>query len=64
MNRELLTLINKKKKNIEIGSQPIMMLSMKLKKFNFKTFERIVKENIRAAKREYYFKTFTAQKRI
>ena len=33
-----------------------------VKKNNFKIFERIVKENIRAAKREYYFKTFTAQK--
>ena len=29
---------------------------------NFKTFEKIVKDNIRAAKREYYFKTFTSQK--
>ena len=36
------------------------MLNMKLK--NFKTFERIVKDTIRASKREYYFKTFTAQK--
>ena len=29
---------------------------------NFKTFERIVKGNIRAPKREYYFKTFTVHK--
>ena len=36
MNRELLTLINKKMINIEIGSQPIMMLSMKLKKLTSK----------------------------
>ena len=49
--------------SIEIGSQPIMMLNMELKKINFKTFERIVKGNIRAAKWEYYFKTFTAQKK-
>ena len=33
-----------------------------VKKVNFKTFEKIVKDNIRAAKREYYFKTFTSQK--
>ena len=33
-----------------------------LKKINFKTLERIAKENIKVAKREYYFKTFTAQK--
>ena len=38
------------------------MLNVKLKKNNFKTFEKIVKDNIRAAKREYYFKTFTSQK--
>ena len=49
--------------SIEIGSQPIMMLNIELKKINFKTFEKIVKGNIRAAKREYYFKTFTAQKK-
>ena len=48
--------------SIEIGSQQIMILHYEVKKINFKTFERIVKENIRAAKREYYFKTFTAQK--
>ena len=31
-------------------------------KINLKTFEKIAKENIKVAKREYYFKTFTVYK--
>ena len=61
MNKELLTLINKKNDKYR-GSPQIMTLNMKPKKINFKTFERIVKENIKEAKRDYYFKTFTAHK--
>ena len=41
MNRELLTLINKKMINIEIGSQPIMMLNMKLKKLTSKLLREL-----------------------
>ena len=42
MNRELLTLINKKKMiNIEIGSQPIMILNMKLKKLTSKLLREL-----------------------
>ena len=33
-----------------------------IKKVNFKTFERIIKENIKEAKQDYYFKTFTTHK--
>ena len=39
-----------------------MTMNMKSKKGNFKSFERIVKETIKEAKRYYYFKTFTAHK--
>ena len=63
MNRELLTLINKKNDKYRDWKSTNNDVEYEVKKFNFKTFERIVKENIRAAKREYYFKTFTAQKR-
>ena len=37
-------------------------MEYEIKKVNFKTFEIIVKENIIEAKRDYYFKTFTAHK--
>ena len=50
MNREVLSLVNKKNDKY------------REKKCNFKSLERIIKENIKVAKREYYFKTFTAQK--
>ena len=63
MNRELLTLINKKNDKYRDWKSTNNDVEYEVKKINFKTFERIVKENIRAAKREYYFKTFTAQKR-
>ena len=62
MNRELLTLINKKNDKYQDWKSTNNDVENKVKKNNFKTFERIVEENIRAAKREYYFKTFTAQK--
>ena len=41
MNRELLTLINKKMISIEIGSQQIMMLNKKLKKFTSKLLRKL-----------------------
>ena len=63
MNRELLTLINKKNDKYRDWKSTNNDVEYEVKKINFKTFERIVKENIRAAKREYYFKTFTAQKK-
>ena len=41
MNRELLTLINKKMISIEIGSQQIIMLNMKLKKLTSKLLREL-----------------------
>ena len=35
---------------------------MKAKKYNFKTFERIVMKNLKETKQEYYYKAFIAQK--
>ena len=62
MNRELLTLINKKNDKYRVWKSTNNNVEYEVKKINFKTFEKIVKDNIRAAKREYYFKTFTSQK--
>ena len=62
MNRELLTLINKKNDKYRDWKSTNNDVEYEVKKVNFKTFEKIVKDNIRAAKREYYFKTFTSQK--
>ena len=62
MNRELLTLINKKNDKYRDWKSTNNNVEYEVKKINFKTFEKIVKDNIRAAKREYYFKTFTSQK--
>ena len=62
MNRELLSLVNKKNDKYRDWKSTNNDFEYEIKKNNFKTFERIVKENIKAAKREYYFKTFTAQK--
>ena len=62
MNRELLTLINKKNDKYRDWKSTNNNDEYEVKKINFKTFEKIVKDNIRAAKREYYFKTFTSQK--
>ena len=62
MNRELLTLINKKNDKYRDWKSTNNNDEYEVKKINFKTFEKIVKDNIRAAKLEYYFKTFTSQK--
>ena len=62
MNKELLTLINKKNDKYRDWKSTNNDVEYEVKKINFKTFEKIVKDNIRAAKREYYFKTFTSQK--
>ena len=62
MNRELLTLINKKNDKYRDWKSTNNDVKYEVKKINLKTFERIVKDTIRASKREYYFKTFTAQK--
>ena len=62
MNRELLTLINKKNDKYRDWKSTNNNVEYEVKKINFKTFEKIVKDNIRAAKQEYYFKTFTSQK--
>ena len=62
MNKELLTLISKKNDKYRDWKSTNNDVEYEVKKINFKTFEKIVKDNIRAAKREYYFKTFTSQK--
>ena len=62
MNKELLTLINKKNDKYRDWKSTNNDIEYETKKINFKTFERIVKENIKEAKRDYYFKTFTAHK--
>ena len=53
MNRELLTLINKKNDKYRDWKSTNNDVEYEVKKVNFKTFEKIVKDNIRAAKREY-----------
>ena len=58
INKELLTLINKRMTSIAIGNLK-KNIEYEIKKVNFKTFERIVKENINEAKRDYYFNIFT-----
>ena len=63
MNRELLILINKKNDKYRVWKSTNNDVEYEVKKINFKTFEKIVKDNIRAAKREYYFKTFTSKKK-
>ena len=62
MNKELLTLINKKNDKYRDWKSTNNDIEYETQKINFKTFERIVKENIKEAKRDYYFKTFTAHK--
>ena len=62
MNKELLTLINKKNDKYRDWKSTNNDIEYETKKINFKTFERIVKEYIKEAKRDYYFKTFTAHK--
>ena len=57
-----LSLVNKKNDKYWDWKSTNNDFEYELKKINFKTYERIVKENIKVAKREYYyFKTFTAQ---
>ena len=60
MNRELSTLVNKKNDKYRDWKSTNNDFEDELKN-NFKTLKRIVKEDIEVAKREYYFKTFTAQ---
>ena len=61
MNKDLLTLINKKNDKYRDWKSTNNDIEHKTKK-KIKTFERIAKENIKEAKRDYYFKTFTAHK--
>ena len=62
MNKELSTLINKKNDKYRDWKSTNNDIEYEIKKVIFKTFERIVKENIKEAKRYYYFNTFTAHK--
>ena len=62
MNKKLLTLTNKKNDKYRDWKSTNNDIEYKTKKKFFKTFERIIKENIKKAKRDYYFKTFTAHK--
>ena len=62
MNKELSTLINKKNDKYRDWKSTNNDIEYETKKINFKTFERIVKKNIKEAKGDYYFKTFTAHK--
>ena len=52
MNRELLSLVNKKNDKYRDWKSTNNYFEYEIKKINFKTFERIVKENIKVAKRE------------
>ena len=56
MNKELFTLINKKNDKHRDWKSTNNDIEYEIKKGNFKTFERIVKENIKEAKRDYYLK--------
>ena len=62
MNRELLTLINKKNDKYRDWKSTNNDVEYEVKKINFKTFEKIMKDNIRAAKREYYLNFHIAKK--
>ena len=55
-------MINKKNDKYRDWKSTNNDIEYETKKINFKTFERIVKENIKEAKRDYYFKTFTTHK--
>ena len=61
MDKELLTLINKKNDKYSDWKSTNNDIECESKKNNFKTVERIVQENIKEARRDY-FKTFTAHK--
>ena len=62
MNKNLLDLVNKKIDKYRDWKSTNNDIEYEIKKVNFKTFEKIVKEDIKVAKRDYYFKTFTANK--
>ena len=36
------------------------MINMKIKKINFKIYDKLVAEEIKTAKHQYYFNTFTS----
>ena len=62
MTNDLLTLINKKNDRYRDWKSTTDNILYEIKKINFKTFEKIVNNEITAAKSLYYFNTFTAQK--
>ena len=62
MNKNLLDLINKKNDKYRDWKSTNNDIEYEIKKVNFKTLEKIVTEDIKVAKRDYYFKTFTAYK--
>ena len=62
MNKNLLALVNKKNDKYRDWKSTNNDIEYEIKKVKFKTFEKIVKEDIKVAKRDYYFKTFTAHK--
>ena len=64
MNKNLLALVNKKNDKYRDWKSTNNDIEYEIKKINFKTFEKIVKEDIKVAKREYYFKTFTSYKKL
>ena len=63
MKKNLLALVNKKNDKYRDWKSTNNDIEYEIKKINFKTFEKIVKEDIKVAKREYYFKTFTSYKK-
>ena len=60
--QNLLALVNKKNDKYRDWKSTNNDIEYEIKKINFKAFEKIVKEDIKVAKREYYFKTFTSYK--
>ena len=54
--------INKKTVCIDIGNLQLITESMKIKKVNFKTYDRIVSDGIQNAKHQSYFNTFVSHK--
>ena len=62
MNKNLLALVNKKNDKYRDWKSTNNDIEYEIKKINFKTFEKIVKDDIKVAKREYYFKMFTSYK--
>ena len=63
MTSELLTEVNKKNDMyVDWKRNSTTVQIYHIKKSNFKTFERIVNQNIEAAKKKYYFNTFRTHK--